>query len=185
MVGSRRKWSFYTRSSTKRSQKMSRQQSDREDVWWGLRLARLSMKPLKPRCIFAGLEGLTWNQTRYRRTYRSSREPSARKSSHLIRDSNADLSGAKPKRPRYELPIQQTLGPRRLIRDRFVAGHENCALRRHLFATTVFHRRLPSGTLLTNVECGRVTRTPASGELSNRCWRGLYRYTQWTNRHVC
>ena len=49
----------------------------------------------------------------------------------------------------------------------------------------VFHPRLPSGTLLTDVECGRATRTPASCELSNRCRRGLYRYTPWTNRRAC
>ena len=49
----------------------------------------------------------------------------------------------------------------------------------------VFHRRLPSGALLTDAECGRATRTLASGELSNQCRRGLYRYTLWTNRRVC
>ena len=44
----------------------------------------------------------------------------------------------------------------RLIRDRFISGNENCAMRRHL--DSVPH----IGTLLTGVECGRVmpTRTP-------------------------
>ena len=48
----------------------------------------------------------------------------------------------------------------RLIRDRFVTGHENCALHRHLDSVP---RRLPFGTLWTDAGCGRATQTPASG----------------------
>ena len=45
----------------------------------------------------------------------------------------------------------------RLIRDRFIAGHENLCL--------AFYHRLPSGTLLTNVERVRAMRTRVPGEL--------------------
>ena len=74
------------------------------------------IEPRKPRWNFACLVGLTRNLTGDRRIYRSLREPSAWKSSYLIWDSNTDsrpLSGAKLKWPGYELPIQQTPGPRR------------------------------------------------------------------------
>ena len=68
----------------------------------------------------------------------------------------------------------------RLLRDRFVAGTTRTA---HCVDTlTAFPRRLPFGTLWTDAGCGRDTHTSASGGLSNRRRRGLYRYTPWTNR---
>ena len=44
-----------------------------------------------------------------------------------------------------------------------------------------FHRRLPSRTLLSDVECGRAQ---VRGELQNRHRRGLYQYTR-INEPVC
>ena len=56
-----------------------------------------------------------------------------------------------------------------LIRDRFVAGHEHCALRRHLETP-------PETPIRDIVDRWRMwaTRTPGPGELSNRDQRGLY-----------
>ena len=44
----------------------------------------------------------------------------------------------------------------RLIRDRFIAGHSNCDLRRHL---DVYRRRLQSGMWLINAVFGKATLT--------------------------
>ena len=48
----------------------------------------------------------------------------------------------------------------RIIRDRFVAGHDSCELRRHLDSVPP---ETPYGILLIVARCGRVTRTRMFG----------------------
>ena len=54
----------------------------------------------------------------------------------------------------------------RLIHDRFIAGHENCDLRRYL--DCVYHHTRPSGILWIDADCGRAMGLPRHEESANR-----------------
>ena len=66
----------------------------------------------------------------------------------------------------------------RLIRDRFIAGHDSCALRRHLDSVA------PETPIRDIVGCGRAMPTQRLGGLVNRDRRELYRYIHRPVIHV-